>query len=217
MTAIFTPQNRVISGSHDRTIKVFDIAKGYCIRNLFTVSSCNDVCTMDADGNVIVSGHMDGRVRFWDTRSGHLVREMDDVHAGAQVTSVGMAGVASSSTAPSPSSPHLLSAGRDDTLCVVDARMYAVLHRLQDPEFKVPFNWSRAALSPDARYAGAGGVDGSLFLWDVGGSGSEDGGGGGAPMARLREHGAMVCGVAWNPRGTGVYSVDRERNLLLWE
>ena len=49
-SARFVHSTMVISGSHDRTIKVWDLTKGYCVKNIFTLSSCNDLAPLNADG-----------------------------------------------------------------------------------------------------------------------------------------------------------------------
>lgn len=59
------------------------------IRTIYTFSSCNDLCLMDADGETIISGHLDNNIRLWDTRTGASIKELTGVHNG-QVTSVSM-------------------------------------------------------------------------------------------------------------------------------
>jgi WD40 repeat protein len=61
----------VITGSADRSLKVWDISRktyrqGVMLRHSST-STCVDVAS---DGQNVVSGHMDGGIRFWDLRSG---------------------------------------------------------------------------------------------------------------------------------------------------
>jgi autophagy-related protein 16 len=46
---------KVISGSHDRTIKVWDLQKGNCSKTLFTLSSCNDLCSLDYEGMFLMN------------------------------------------------------------------------------------------------------------------------------------------------------------------
>lgn len=76
VSAKFTPLDHVISGSsqiwiililasHDRTIKIWDLTKGYCIKTIMTLSSCNDICLSEGDGSFIVSGHLDNGIRMW--------------------------------------------------------------------------------------------------------------------------------------------------------
>jgi autophagy-related protein 16 len=59
------------------------------IRTIFTFSSCNDICLMDADGQTLVSGHLDNNIRLWDARTGVSIQELTGVHNG-QITSVSM-------------------------------------------------------------------------------------------------------------------------------
>lgn len=59
------------------------------IRTIFTFSSCNDLCLMDPDGQILVSGHLDNNVRLWDARTGTGIKELTGIHNG-QITSVSM-------------------------------------------------------------------------------------------------------------------------------
>ena len=68
MAVRFMPEYKVISGSHDRTLKLWDLRSKACIRTIFVGSSCNDLVTGDSSGNSIISGHADKKIRFWDPR-----------------------------------------------------------------------------------------------------------------------------------------------------
>lgn len=57
-----------VSGSHDRTIKIWDINKHVCVRTLFAGSSCNDLVTRQGHEADIISGHFDKTIRFFDLR-----------------------------------------------------------------------------------------------------------------------------------------------------
>ncbi|GAB6018783.1 hypothetical protein CHUAL_000448 [Chamberlinius hualienensis] len=88
--------SKVVSGSHDRTIKMWDLRNLACIlfqltyllllnnyylftvlgmRTIFTGSSCNDVVT-DRPGTMIISGHFDKRIRLWDSRRESMANEI---------------------------------------------------------------------------------------------------------------------------------------------
>ncbi|KAH1013197.1 hypothetical protein HUJ05_012219, partial [Dendroctonus ponderosae] len=58
--------SKVVTGSHDRTLKVWDLRS---IETKFAGSSCNDLVTVDNAGSTIISGHFDKTIRFWDCRS----------------------------------------------------------------------------------------------------------------------------------------------------
>ncbi|RKP07775.1 WD40-repeat-containing domain protein [Thamnocephalis sphaerospora] len=87
-SAVFNSHtSQVVSGGHDRAIKIWDLSRGYCTRTIFSVSSCNSVTLGDGDGSTIVSGHMDSVVRLWDARSAKCFKELPSLHTG-QITSV---------------------------------------------------------------------------------------------------------------------------------
>ncbi|KAJ8946512.1 hypothetical protein NQ318_004647 [Aromia moschata] len=59
---------KVVTGSHDRTLKIWDLRSRACIETKFAGSSCNDLVTVDSAGSIIISGHFDKSIRFWDSR-----------------------------------------------------------------------------------------------------------------------------------------------------
>jgi autophagy-related protein 16 len=186
---------------------VWDLAKGYCITSLICHSNVNALSPGVA-GGLLASGHFDGGVRFWDVRSsGGLAHELAGVHPGSQVTSV----------AASPrGGAALLTNGRDNALRVLDVRTYGVLATLRAPTYRVGTNFARAAWAPDGAHAAAGGADGGVHVWAVGGgSGGEEGG---TLAALLRGHAAPVAACAWAPGARAqLGSADKAGITLLWE
>ncbi|XP_013916014.1 PREDICTED: autophagy-related protein 16-2, partial [Thamnophis sirtalis] len=101
---------RAVTGSRDRTVKEWDLVKGACSRTIQVFSYCNDVVCCN---NVIVSGHHDKMIRFWDSRDPHCTQV---VPVGGKVTSLSL----------SPDQLQLLSCSRDNALKVLDLRMHTV-------------------------------------------------------------------------------------------
>ncbi|WAR28336.1 A16L1-like protein, partial [Mya arenaria] len=141
LSAKFLGENsKVVSGSHDRTLKIWDLHT-----KAFTLH-----------GTHIISGHFDKRVRFWDTKSDNTSNEIG-LHG--RITSLAL----------SPDRTSLLVCTREDTLKVIDLRqnqtIFFSIH--SDDNFKVGYDWSRAVFSPDGTYACAGSSDGTLFIWNI--------------------------------------------------
>jgi len=76
---------KVVTGSHDRTLKIWDLRSIACIETKFAGSSCNDLVTTDSLGSTIISGHYDKKIRFWDIRT---EKQADDVLMPAKITSL---------------------------------------------------------------------------------------------------------------------------------
>ncbi|ELV09601.1 Autophagy-related protein 16-1 [Tupaia chinensis] len=101
---------RIVSGSHDRTLKLWDLRSKVCIKTVFAGSSCNDiVCTEQC----VMSGHFDKKIRFWDIRSESIVREMELL---GKITALDL----------NPERTELLTCSRDDLLKVIDLRTNAI-------------------------------------------------------------------------------------------
>ncbi|ORX59808.1 WD40 repeat-like protein [Hesseltinella vesiculosa] len=191
--------SRVVTGSHDRTIKVWDLTKGWCTRTIFSFSSCNDLAVLDPDGHTLVSGHLDNTLRLWDTKSGNGIKDLQGLHRG-QITSV----------AVSPDGGSVLTNSRDNTLKWIDIRMYEVLHTFQAPTYQNGINWSRASFSPDGCYVAAGGKDGSIHIWNTRNM----------QLERVLQgfHKSAVCGVAWHSMGSEMYTADMNaKTVCIWD
>ncbi|KAI8912857.1 WD40-repeat-containing domain protein [Gorgonomyces haynaldii] len=194
-SAKFLGSQGVVSGSHDRTIKMWDLTRGYCTNTIFTLSSCNDLTLLDPDGMTIASGHMDNNIRIWDSRSGNLIREITGMHFG-QITGLHI----------SPSYGQLLSTSRDNTLKIIDTRMFTAVATLFHDQFRPGMNWAKSCFSCDGRYVSSGGHDGQLFVWNALTQ---------ECVKIMHEHKSGICGTVWDPKGSGVYAVSEKDKLLI--
>ncbi|XP_063112616.1 protein Atg16l2 isoform X6 [Cavia porcellus] len=185
-------RHQAVTGSRDRTVKEWDLGRAYCSRTINVLSYCNDVVCGD---HIIISGHNDQKIRFWDSR-GPCCTQVIPVQG--RVTSLSL----------SHDQLHLLSCSRDDTLKVIDLRLSNIRQVFRADGFKCGSDWTKAVFSPDRRYALVGSWDGALYIWDVDTGKLE--------CTLWGPHCAAVNAVAWCYSGSHVVSVDQGRKVALW-
>ncbi|XP_074228681.1 protein Atg16l2 isoform X1 [Camelus bactrianus] len=144
-------RHQAVTGSRDRTVKEWDLGRAYCSRTINVISYCNDVVCGD---HVIISGHNDQKIRFWDSRGPRCIQV---IPVQGRVTSLSL----------SHDQLHLLSCSRDDTLKVIDLRVSNIRQVFRADGFKCGSDWTKAVFSPDRSYALAGSWDGVLYIWNV--------------------------------------------------
>jgi len=184
----------VVSAATDYTIKMWDLHKGFCSTTIVSASNCNAL-SYSVDGLTVCSGHADGNLRLWDSRSGKLISE---VAAHSQpVTSVCI----------SQSGNIMLTSGRDNLHNLFDVRTLEVCGTFRASRNRVASNWSRSCMSPDENSFAAGSADGSVYVWS---SLKED--------ASVLDggHSSHVLSCAWGGLGKSLASADKNGNICIW-
>lgn len=184
----------VVSAAYDRTIKAWDLQKGYCTNTIIFPSNCNAV-RFSMDGRTICSGHVDGNLRLWDIQTGKLLSEVA-AHSLA-VTSISL----------SRDGNTILTSGRDNVHNLFDMRTLEVYGTLRASGNRVASNWSRSCISADDSYVAAGSADGSVHIWSIKT---------GDIVSTLKEHGSSVLCCTWSGLGKPLATSDKNGVICTW-
>jgi WD40 repeat protein len=188
-----SPDGRfIVSGSRDRTVKVWDAQSGALLRSLKGHTDFVSAVAVSPDGRFIVSGSWDRTVKVWDAQSGALLRSLkghtDFVFA----------------VAVSPDGRFIVSGSHDRTVKVWDAQSGALLRSLKGHTDFV----SAVAVSPDGRFIVSGSGDETMKVWDAQS---------GALLRSLKGHANLVSAVAVSPDGRFIVSGSRDRTVKVWD
>jgi WD40 repeat protein/serine/threonine protein kinase len=182
---------RAVSGSKDRTVKVWDVPSGRCLNTLRGHDGSVWSVWLSDDGRHALSGSQDQTVKVWDLAAGRCVRTLHG-HRGA-VWSV----------CRTAAGRFAWSASWDGTLRLWEAGTGRCLRTVKAHEAEV----NRVALSPDERLLVSASWDGTLAVWDAAT---------GQCRRRLRAHHGPVWSACWSPDGALVLSGGEDKTLRLW-
>lgn len=196
MGATFVSAEKIITGSQDRTVKVWDLGKGYCVRTVFCYSPCNAVAVVGESTRMLCSAHADRRVRLWDLKTADPVAEIQDVQS-KQATSISW----------SPAWEYLvLTTAPDNTAQLIDLRNQKSAHTFRPPQGGVLS--PQACFSADGNFVAAGSTTGGVFVWNTHTAALE---------AHITEgHQAGVSSCTWGARGKPLVTGGSDASLLVW-
>ncbi|MGB8982423.1 MAG: WD40 repeat domain-containing protein [Anaerolineales bacterium] len=177
---VMTPDSKqIVSGSWDKTIKIWDLSSGGLLHNIQGNSGAVYALAMTPDGQQVISGNKDGTVKVWDLSSGRLLHNLEGHTGGAQAVAVTADG------------QKIVSGGWDAAVKVWDLSSGRLLHNFRKPSGGV----STVATTPDGQRIVSGSHDRTIRVWDLSGE-----------QLYSIEHGNMVYSVAVTPDGRQIIS-----------
>ncbi|MEH2313869.1 MAG: hypothetical protein V7K35_21285 [Nostoc sp.] len=228
----YSPDNRsIVSGSHDKTIKLWNLGT----REIYTLqghSSYVNCVSFNPDGKTLASGSDDKTIKLWDVTTEGQIRTLQghsfNVHSvafspdgktlasssksiklwnvttGGQIRALQGHSFNVHSVAFSPDGKTLAS-GSDDTTI----KLWDVTTGVQIRTFQAHSDWVRSvAFSPDGKTLASGSHDKTIKLWDVTT---------GAQIHTLQGHFNYVYSVAFSPDGKTLASGSHDKTIKLWD
>ncbi|KAJ7927925.1 WD40 repeat-like protein [Mycena leptocephala] len=188
----FSPDGaRVVSGSHDGTVRIWNATTSAELRRIQGHTDSVTSVAFSPDGAHVVSGSHDMTVRIWDATTGVKLGRM-----GGHTESV-------MSAAFSPDGTRVVSGSSDNTVRIWDATAGTEVGRMEHADWV-----TSAAFSPDGTCIVSGSGDNTLRIWDATT---------GAELVRMKEHTETVRSVAFSPDGTRIVSGSHDYTVRIWD
>jgi len=183
------PDGRVISGSDDNTLKLWDLKSQSCVATLTGHSGSVNALTLLPDGRV-VSSSGDNTLKLWDLKSQRCVATLTG-HSYGGVNALALL-----------SDGRVISGSDDNTLKLWDLKSQSCVATWTGHSHSV----TALVVLPDGRVI-SGSTDKTLKLWDLKSQ---------SCVATLTGHGGYVRALALLPDGR-VMSGSGDNTLKLWD
>ncbi len=235
-TVNYSPNGKTLmSVSHDKTVKLWNVADGKHILSLGDHSNLIDVVAYSPDGKTLASGSPDKTVKLWDAADGKVIHKMEDhieriiaiayspdgktLASGSADHTIKLWNVADGSliasleshsdqvkaVAFSPNGKTLASASDDTTIKLWDTADGKLIHTMEGHIERIIA--IAYSYSPNGKTLASGSADHKIKLWDTAN---------GNLIASLQGHSDGVNAVAFSPDGKTLASASEDTTIKLW-
>jgi uncharacterized protein YjiK len=192
-TVVSSPDGKSLaSGSHDRTIKIWDLETAQEIDTLSGHANSVYALAYSSNGKILASGSADKTIKLWDAATGKEIRTLTG-HADSI-----------SSLAYSLDGQYLASASWDRTIKIWNIATGKQLHTLTGHLDSI----DTVAYSPDGNILASGSWDKTIKIWNVGT---------GKAIRTLTGHAQPVDTIAYSPDGRTLASGSEDKTIKIWD
>ncbi|KAG1717324.1 WD40-repeat-containing domain protein [Suillus lakei] len=191
--AFFKDGRRVVTGSQDGTLRMWDVQKGALIGGTFKGHQGGvQAVAVSPDDRRITSGGRDNTIIVWDVESKHMVFGRLVKHTG-WVNSVCF----------SPDGKRIASGSADEMVAIWDAETGATLTILEGHRDRV----LSVTFSPDGLKLASGSADRTIRVWHTVNA---------ELLLKINTHEHWVESVVWLPDGRQLISASFDKTIKFW-
>ncbi len=184
--------SQVVSGSDDRTVRIWDARTGQALQECNGHTGWINAVAFNHDGSQVVSGSDDGTVRMWNARTGEQLQQCNG-HTG-WVNSVAF----------NCNGSQVVSGSRDGTVSIWDARTGQRLQQCNGHTDAV----NGVGFNHDGSQVVSGSADGTVRIWDAR-TGQE--------LCQWNDRTDWVSSVGFNHDGSQVVAGSDDGTVRIWD
>lgn len=184
----------LVSGSRDRTIKVWHLGSMQLLHQLPKGQSSVEALAISSDGQTLVSGSKGGTVKVWELSTGALRYNLLGIHA-EKITGIAIC-----------SDQHsFITASEDRTIKIWNLQTGKAIQTLQAGKTSV----TAIALSPDDQWLASGNEGGTLRLWNLAT--------GELHFSPISAHKSAISAIVMCSRHLTLLTASQDKTIKLWD
>ncbi|WNZ21761.1 protein kinase [Leptolyngbya sp. NK1-12] len=188
----FTPDGqRLITGSNDQTIKVWNVDTGQLLFTLTGHTSAIRSLTVKSDGSTLVSGSDDQTIKLWNLGNGQEIGTLKGHTSYLNAVAI------------SPDGRLLASASADQTMRLWDLSTKQELRLFSGHSSYV----NSVVFSPDGKLLASASADRTIKLWAVAT---------GELLRTLEGHSSYVNAIVFTPDGANLITASADQTIRVW-